>query len=57
MCMSCGCNKIHDEHGDKRNITYEMMQEAAKAAGISFQECWENMKKGAAEARESTKAK
>ena len=33
MCVSCGCGKVNDDHGDERNITMDSLQEAAEAAG------------------------
>lgn len=44
MCMTCGCGLPHDDHGDKRHITYEQLREAAEAAGISPEEAAENIK-------------
>ena len=32
MCLSCGCGEPHDNHGDDRHITLEMLQAAAAAA-------------------------
>ena len=31
MCLSCGCGEPHDNHGDSRHITLEMLQAAAAA--------------------------
>lgn len=39
MCMTCGCGLPHEDHGDKRHITYEQLREAAKAAAISRPPC------------------
>ena len=36
MCMSCGCGKPNDNHGDSRNITQHDLNDAAEAAGISL---------------------
>ncbi|MFN8472598.1 MAG: hypothetical protein U0822_10440 [Anaerolineae bacterium] len=35
MCMTCGCNKPNERHGNPDNITMEDIQKAAKAAKIS----------------------
>jgi 8-oxo-dGTP pyrophosphatase MutT (NUDIX family) len=34
-CVSCGCDKPHDDHGDNRNITQEDVEAAGDAAGIA----------------------
>jgi len=34
MCMTCGCGKPNDQHGDMANITYDQLQAAADAAQI-----------------------
>ena len=47
MCVSCGCNKLNDDHGDSRNITMEQIQQAAQAAGCSAQEVAANIQKSA----------
>ncbi len=33
MCVSCGCNRPNDDHGDSRNITLEQIRRAAEASG------------------------
>lgn len=35
MCVSCGCGKPNDAHGDMRNITQDDVNRAAEAAGIT----------------------
>lgn len=35
MCVSCGCGKPNDAHGDMRNITMDDVNRAAEAAGIT----------------------
>lgn len=30
MCLSCGCGKPHESHGNSANITYEDLAAAAK---------------------------
>ncbi len=49
MCMSCGCNKADDDHGDPRHVTTSTLQEAAKAAGIEASEAAQNIQKSAQE--------
>jgi hypothetical protein len=43
MCVSCGCGKYQDDHGDKRHITMKGLQDAAAAAGIAVDEVAENI--------------
>lgn len=47
MCASCGCGKLHEEHGNPANITIDEIDKAAKAANISREQCVENMAKSA----------
>lgn len=35
MCVSCGCGKPNEQHGDSRNITMQQIEAAAKAAEAS----------------------
>ena len=35
MCVSCGCGKPNDDHGDSRNITLDDLNQAAEAAGTT----------------------
>ncbi len=35
MCVSCGCGKPNDDHGDSRHITKDQIDRAASAAGKS----------------------
>jgi len=32
MCVSCGCGKPNDKHGNESNITMDELKNAAKAA-------------------------
>ena len=43
MCMSCGCGKPNDNHGDSRNITQHDLNDAAEAAGISLAQAVQNI--------------
>ena len=43
MCMSCGCGKPSDNHGDSRNITQYDLNDAAEAAGISTAQAVQNI--------------
>jgi len=45
MCVSCGCNKPNDDHGDSRNITMDQIQKAASAAGMSNADVAKNIQK------------
>jgi hypothetical protein len=44
MCMSCGCGKPDDDHGDSRNITMNDLNEAAAATGISPTQVVQNIR-------------
>ena len=43
MCLSCGCGEPHDNHGDPRYITLEMLQASAEAAEITADEAAHNI--------------
>jgi hypothetical protein len=43
MCLTCGCGRPHDDHGDPAHITYEGLKNAAEAAGISVEEAASNL--------------
>jgi hypothetical protein len=47
MCLTCGCNDAHDQHDDKRHITYEMLADAARAEGITVNDAIKNLNKAA----------
>lgn len=47
MCVSCGCNKPNDNHGDTRHITMDQIRQAAEAAGCSPQDVAANIQKSA----------
>ncbi len=34
MCLTCGCGRSNDPHGDARNIVMAQLTAAAQAAGI-----------------------
>jgi len=37
MCVSCGCGKPNEAHGNPNNITLDEIQKAAKAANESVE--------------------
>jgi prepilin-type processing-associated H-X9-DG protein len=43
MCMSCGCGEPHERHGDKRNIVYADVKNAADASKISVKDVTPNI--------------
>jgi hypothetical protein len=43
MCMTCGCGKPNDKHGDQANITYDELQAAAEAADIDAETAADNL--------------
>ena len=46
MCISCGCGKFEDSHGDERNITVASLQRAAAASNLTMQEVLKAMEGG-----------
>ena len=47
MCLSCGCGKPNDDHGDQRNITMDDLNQAAQAAGTTRDKVLQNIMNGA----------
>ena len=43
MCLSCGCHKPMDDHGDPAHITLGGLADAARAAGISPAQAADNI--------------
>jgi hypothetical protein len=50
MCLSCGCGEPNDDHGDRRHITQDQLEQAAQAAQISPQAAAQNMLDGVQDA-------
>jgi hypothetical protein len=46
MCLSCGCGKPNDDHGDSRNITMDDFNQAAEAAGTTRDKVIQNIMNG-----------
>ncbi len=46
MCLSCGCGRPLDDHGDSRNITLATLSGAADAGGVSVPEAAGNIVEG-----------
>lgn len=46
MCLSCGCGKPNDRHGNDANITRQDVEQAARAADISPDQAVENISNG-----------
>ena len=46
MCLSCGCGHPNDDHGDSRNITLNMLNQAAIAAGTTRDKVLQNITNG-----------
>lgn len=49
MCVSCACGSPNDDHGDKRNITMNQLEQAAEAANIGVDEVCQNIDAAGAE--------
>ena len=54
MCMTCGCGKPNDQHGDKANITYDQLQSAAEAANIDPETAADNLRDLAKKIRDNS---
>ena len=46
MCISCGCGKFEDSHGDERNITVASLQRAANASEMRLDQVVQAMIEG-----------
>jgi hypothetical protein len=46
MCISCGCGRPDDNHGDQRNITLQDIDAAAEAAGTTREKVLQNISSG-----------
>jgi len=53
MCMTCGCGRPNDDHGDSANITYDELQAAARAADIDAESAADNLHDLAKQIRDS----
>ncbi|MGE0599794.1 MAG: hypothetical protein AB7J35_11015 [Dehalococcoidia bacterium] len=51
MCISCGCGKYNESHGDERNITVDTLQRAADASNMTLQQVIGTMANGCADMR------
>lgn len=51
MCLSCGCKKPNDDHGDNRNITMKDIDQAAQAAGTTRDQVAQNIEKTVTQAQ------
>ena len=47
MCVSCGCGRYEDSHGDERNITVSSLQRAANASDMTIEQVLQNTVQGA----------
>ena len=50
MCLTCGCGRPHETHGNPDNITYEDLEKAAKAGEVSVADAAKNIQDGLANA-------
>jgi hypothetical protein len=44
MCLSCGCGKPSDAHGNSDHIVISDLERAAEAANISVEQAADNIK-------------
>ena len=47
MCVSCGCGKHDEDHGDERHLTMDDLKKAAKAAEIGVDQVVRNIQQAA----------
>lgn len=45
MCLTCGCMKPHDTHGNPDYLTIEHLEKAAKLDNLSLDDAVENLRK------------
>jgi hypothetical protein len=45
MCLSCGCGKPQEDHGNPANITLRDLEAAAKAGGVDPGQAAKNIQK------------
>jgi hypothetical protein len=43
VCLTCGCGKPNETHGDPAHITYDDLKKAADAAEITVEEAATNL--------------
>ena len=46
MCVSCGCGRFEDSHGDERNITVSSLQRAAAASERTVEDVLRSLETG-----------
>lgn len=46
MCVTCGCNKLEDNHGNSKNITLSQFRDAAQASNIGLDKVLQNVNQG-----------
>jgi hypothetical protein len=46
MCISCGCKKYNESHGDERNITVDTLQRSADASNMRLNDVIQAMAEG-----------
>ncbi len=56
MCVTCGCGKYGEKHGDDRNITMAELREAAEAANISLDDVVKNIQESVSQSQSGTSA-
>lgn len=54
MCVSCGCGSPNDDHGDRRNITLNDLDQAAIAAGTTRDKVLQNIMGGSSNTSNSS---
>jgi len=54
MCLTCGCMKPHDDHGNPDYLTIEDLEKSAKADKMTLDEAVQNLIKTVTVAKQET---
>jgi hypothetical protein len=53
VCVSCGCGRFEDAHGDERNISVSTLQRAAAASNLTIDQVLDNMSAACSQMRQA----
>ena len=53
MCISCGCGRFEENHGDERHITVATLNRAAAAGEMTVEDVMKNVAAGCQEMMET----
>ena len=55
MCLDCGCGEPNNNHGEPAHITYQQLEAAARASGITPEEAADRIQSEAKKLRDQGK--